>query len=374
MCREEFKDQEAYMKHLQHFQDATQDFVDFQHLDYASAFRCACGAKNLTGDGISISFPASKACFEAPWLAHEDDDLVSGSLFAERLLVKQPAVRKLLAKFASFQRSMGLDAEELECLRNSVELLGPDEPAHSLLPFLQHAVDSGIGIFHPPKPWRHSLHALATPAPACQLLPQVTHAAVEEYLLSGAISPPAWSVIMRHSPVLYAFLFDVINVQPLASNGVVVHVVAVKTFIAALLEVSLPRQLEFTLKIWKPNRRSRTIMAILARLLSSVSGKTGRATLLAYRYLVAAFVHSTLIKICIKFSSKYGSFIWLVRIFLTGSFSIGQYHICSLRQRNLCLLITAWPCAGVTTRICPNHQCSWGEAAAVSSTEAGYTE
>ena len=48
MCREEFEVQEAYMNHLQHFQDATQDFVEFQHLDYASPFRCACGAKNLT--------------------------------------------------------------------------------------------------------------------------------------------------------------------------------------------------------------------------------------------------------------------------------------------------------------------------------------
>ena len=116
---------------------------------------------------------------------------MQGSLFTERFLVKQPAVRKLLAKFASFQRSTGLDAEELEYLRVSVEQLIPDEPARSLLPFLQHAVDSGEGIFHPPQPWRHALHALGTPAPACQLLPQVTHAAVEEFLLSGAMDAPA---------------------------------------------------------------------------------------------------------------------------------------------------------------------------------------
>ena len=53
-CRASFHEKQAWFKHLHHFQQATLDFIQWQHLDYAGMISCLYGYRHVTADGITL--------------------------------------------------------------------------------------------------------------------------------------------------------------------------------------------------------------------------------------------------------------------------------------------------------------------------------
>lgn len=198
------------------FEQACLDYIQLQRIPYADGLSCEHGARRLTADGITIGFHASMAHFEKPYAAIPDSQIVVGSAYKDRLFVLDHHIRAELAQYASSQSSPppGLTDDRLQDLCDTISLLpeGDTEHAslhaatHTLLPFLQQHEAGGTGMLRPPKDWRHCLHALATPAPTCQLLPLSSHPIAQQLLDRGRIDIESWKTLRKLSPVLHKLL------------------------------------------------------------------------------------------------------------------------------------------------------------------------
>lgn len=237
------------MKLRDSFEQACLDFIQLQRLDYAAALSCEHGARRLTADGITIGFHALMAHFEKPYAALGDSRIVVGSAYKDRLFVLDHRIRAELAQYASSQNSPppGLTAAKLEALCDTISLLPAGDTehaslhaaAHTLLPFLEQHEAGETGMLRPPCAWRQCLHALATPAPTCQLLPLSCHPAAQQLLDSGAIEKQAWGTLLQHSPVLHKLLQDtLIGARRTVELGGV-GLVPTQTLVKHLLEVRM---------------------------------------------------------------------------------------------------------------------------------------
>lgn len=161
---------------------------------------------------------------------------------SERQLVSKHQLRKELMQYAKPGKTgVGLDAAGLLQLRAGLEALSLGDLARSILPLLQQDVSGADTLRQPPEPWRFALHALETPAPACQLLPRSCHPAAVELQETGFLSSSAWDVVQKHTPVLHMLLTDVLITKPTAAAGGI-GLSAVKQFVCDLLKVRARNQ------------------------------------------------------------------------------------------------------------------------------------
>lgn len=239
--RATFEEQVEWMKVRDIFEQATLDFIQLQHLDYAGVLSCAHGAQKLTADGITIGFHTRLACFQKPYAAPHDSSITLGSVYNDRIFVLDSKLRAHIMQYASSRSSPspGLTEVELQELCDRLGEEPEDTGAHSLLRFLEQHDTSEAGKLRPPEAWRHCLHALGTSAPSCQLLPLTCHPAARQLLDIGYLELSEWATVKSESPVLHKMLQDVLwrVPQPGCQGGI--DLPAVQLLVKRLLEVNI---------------------------------------------------------------------------------------------------------------------------------------
>jgi hypothetical protein len=225
-------------RHHKLFQNAVMDFINRQPLDYRGSFTCPNGARHLIFDALTLSIQRGKlglyyswepdADGEAPhivpkhmlaldstlpillrfslcrcaaltWPAWDTlpvpsppllpaapaDPLVAGSLFKERVMVADPAMRKQLRLLAS---SQGLEQQSYEAL---VAQLAAADGKHFLVvlaDFLREVAVEQAGNLFLPMPFRWLLLGIASTAPASTLLKPEVWPLIEQIAGEGASS------------------------------------------------------------------------------------------------------------------------------------------------------------------------------------------
>lgn len=106
------------------WQQATLDFIQLMRINFRSSFQCGHGVEFLTADGISLGYHIQQAYIEKPWAADPGSAAVWGSQPPDRLLLRPPALRKLMWAYAS---SAGLSDSELATLQAGIRALPPGD-------------------------------------------------------------------------------------------------------------------------------------------------------------------------------------------------------------------------------------------------------
>ncbi|GAQ92690.1 hypothetical protein KFL_010960010, partial [Klebsormidium nitens] len=178
------------------FQDAWLDYISLQRIDYRTSYSCKCRRdidcgpdarpegepEEVTADGVLLGFNSNFSYLVQPWTSPASEPLVSGSLHTDRILVKAAPARQLLLRFSKRSvaaRGAGLSDAEYVDLRTLITA----EPEASAVDFLltDPLVDKDRHFARPEL--REFLHAVASPAPTCSLLPASVFAIVEDHLL-----------------------------------------------------------------------------------------------------------------------------------------------------------------------------------------------
>ena len=105
--------------------------------------RCSCRpeGKRLQFDGITIGFHRSRCCVCCPWSADVSSPPTNGSVFLDRLFVKDRASREaLLALVQDKSKPSGLPAEALGALISTFDRLPVARAEKTLLPLLRRYV------------------------------------------------------------------------------------------------------------------------------------------------------------------------------------------------------------------------------------------
>ena len=173
------------------FQDASLDYIQLQRIQYRAHFRCGCGGRRLTADGISVSNHIARSCQQQPCAADPASPPVAGALFPERLVVRAEELRTPLASYSysgSDTSKEGLLPADHAAMIAGFSQLPAETHAKRLLPFLHKTAPGRGGRVRAPAPWRDMLYSCSTTSPASALLPKKCFAAAREVIAQGHCS------------------------------------------------------------------------------------------------------------------------------------------------------------------------------------------